>query len=240
MDLVKRLDTLGSSSGKPRSPVGITDCGEITTASASAALAAAAGSARHGTTRPREETPAAGGGLKRSKYDSIAVAAREGPGAGWEAVVDVDGSGYTYYIHADSGDTAWSLPEYVDGCRTTRQTVVIGDDSRGLVTKGSRVTLHATGKIAATGHQFWCTKDKNKPFSFSAGVGEVIVGWDLGCIGMKVGETRVLIIPGGEGYGEEGFPAWKIPPHATLHFTLECITVKPSSLTWGEGLAGPG
>ena len=43
---------------------------------------------------------------------------------------------------------------------------------------------------------------------------------------MKVGETRELIIPAHEGYGESGFPAWGIPPGGTLNFTLECLEVQ--------------
>lgn len=54
---------------------------------------------------------------------------------------------------------------------------------------------------------------------------QVITGWDQGCLGMKVGEHRELIIPAKEGYGEAGFPAWGIPPGGTLVFTLECVQV---------------
>ena len=58
-----------------------------------------------------------------------------------------------------------------------------------------------------------------------SGVGKVIKGWDQGCLGMKVGEQRKLTIPGDEGYGGAGFPAWGIPPNATLEFTLKCLEV---------------
>ena len=37
-----------------------------------------------------------------------------------------------------------------------------------------------------------------------AGVGGVIKGWDQGCLGMSVGETRKLVIPAEEGYGANG------------------------------------
>lgn len=43
---------------------------------------------------------------------------------------------------------------------------------------------------------------------------------------MTVGEVRVLTIPAAEGYGKGGFPAWKIPPGATLEFTLECLSIE--------------
>lgn len=57
-------------------------------------------------------------------------------------------------------------------------------------------------------------------------MGQVITGWDQGCLGMMVGEERQLTIPAEEGYGANGFPAWGIPPGATLEFTLECIKVE--------------
>ena len=54
----------------------------------------------------------------------------------------------------------------------------------------------------------------------------VPIRWDQGCLGMKVGEARELIIPAHEGYGASGFPAWGIPPGGTLNFTLECLKVE--------------
>ena len=94
------------------------------------------------------------------------------------------------------------------------------------VTKGSKVTVHATGSVKETGYKFWSTKDAGQsPFQFSAGLGQVITGWDQGVLGMKVGETRMLEIPAHEGYGPGGFPAWKIPPMATLIFEIEVLSV---------------
>ena len=73
MELVKRMDNLGTSSGKPRSPIEITDCGEITKGSAAEAMAGAR------VKRPLDAEESLSGGLKRSKYDTASVAAREGP-----------------------------------------------------------------------------------------------------------------------------------------------------------------
>ena len=58
-----------------------------------------------------------------------------------------------------------------------------------------------------------------------AGVGQVIKGWDQGLLGMKLGEERQVVIPGHEGYGAGGFPAWGIPPNGTLDFTLEVLKI---------------
>jgi FKBP-type peptidyl-prolyl cis-trans isomerase len=52
----------------------------------------------------------------------------------------------------------------------------------------------------------------------------VIRGWDEGVQGMKVGGTRVLIIPSELGYGAHG-AGGVIPPHATLMFEVELLAV---------------
>ena len=52
------------------------------------------------------------------------------------------------------------------------------------------------------------------------------IGWDQGCLGMSLGEVRVLTIPASEGYGKGGFPEWGIPPGATLQFTMECLDIE--------------
>jgi U3 small nucleolar RNA-associated protein 21 len=95
------------------------------------------------------------------------------------------------------------------------------------VRRNSAVTVHATGVVKETGKTFWSTRDAGqKPFTYQAGVGSVISGWDQGCLGMKLGEVRELEIPAAEGYGEGGFPAWGIPPGGTLLFTIEVLEIE--------------
>eukprot|EP00518_Triparma_eleuthera_P003735 CAMPEP_0182453404 /NCGR_PEP_ID=MMETSP1319-20130603/481_1 /TAXON_ID=172717 /ORGANISM="Bolidomonas pacifica, Strain RCC208" /LENGTH=123 /DNA_ID=CAMNT_0024651335 /DNA_START=65 /DNA_END=436 /DNA_ORIENTATION=+ len=113
-----------------------------------------------------------------------------------------------------------ALPGYA----TTWATVKEGDGD--VIVAGATATVHAKGVVKETGKKFWSTKDPGQqPFTYQAGVGGVITGWDQGCLGMKVGEERLLEIPAKEGYGEAGFPAWGIPPGGTLFFTLECLKV---------------
>ena len=71
----------------------------------------------------------------------------------------------------------------------------------------------------------------NQPFSFTLGAGHVIKGWDLGLVGMRAGGTRELTIPGGLGYGAMPPPGSGIPPNATLHFTVELLSVTAPSST---------
>ena len=94
------------------------------------------------------------------------------------------------------------------------------------VQAGNTVTVHATGIVKETNKKFWSTKDAGQePFTYQAGVGGVIKGWDQGCLGMQLGEHRELVIPAEEGYGKDGFPAWGIPPGGTLNFTIEILNI---------------
>ncbi|CAE8628856.1 unnamed protein product, partial [Polarella glacialis] len=122
--------------------------------------------------------------------------------------------------------TARRAAEQIPGMKTTYEVVSPGKEGK-VVAKKSLVTVHATGVVKETGKKFWSTKDPGQePFTYTAGVGEVITGWDKGCLGMQEGEERLLVIPAAEGYGAGGFPAWGIPPGGTLEFTLECLKIK--------------
>ena len=106
----------------------------------------------------------------------------------------------------------------IEGYSTTMEVLQAGDGEK-TITKGCTATVHARGVVQQTGKKFWSTKDPGqKPFTYQAGVGKVITGWDQGCLGMQVGEERKLVIPADEGYGAGGFPAWNIPANATLEW----------------------
>lgn len=93
---------------------------------------------------------------------------------------------------------------------------------------GQHVVVHYTGWLqnpdGSAGKKFDSSKDRNDPFSFHLGGGQVIQGWDQGVQGMKIGGTRVLTIPANLGYGPRG-AGGVIPPNATLIFEVELLGV---------------
>ncbi|EGD79510.1 FKBP-type peptidyl-prolyl cis-trans isomerase [Salpingoeca rosetta] len=89
--------------------------------------------------------------------------------------------------------------------------------------RGANITVHCTGYLDS-GKKFWSTKDPGQQtFSFKVGLGQVIKGWDEGCMTMQKGEVARLTVPGPMAYGPQGFPAWGIGPNATLTFEIEVL-----------------
>ena len=122
---------------------------------------------------------------------------------------------------------AW---ETIAGLQTKRVTVTPAPEGSPTIAKGDTITVHATGIVKETDKKFWSTKDPGQqPFTYNAGVGSVISGWDQGLLGAAVGEVRKLDIPAEEGYGKGGFPAWGIPPNGGLFFEIEVLSIKGKS-----------
>jgi len=101
------------------------------------------------------------------------------------------------------------------------EDLVVGDGAAAAC--GQSVTVHYTGWLA-NGSKFDSSKDRNDPFVFHLGAGQVIRGWDDGVQGMQVGGTRKLTIPPELGYGTRG-AGGVIPPNATLIFEVELLDI---------------
>lgn len=110
---------------------------------------------------------------------------------------------------------------------TTIQGMKIETTKEGTGTEivnGKTAVVHYTGKLT-DGKVFDSSVTRGTPFEFPLGAGMVIKGWDLGVLGMKIGEKRILTIPAELGYGARGAGS-AIPPNATLVFEVELLGIK--------------
>ena len=89
---------------------------------------------------------------------------------------------------------------------------------------GDTVVVHYTGWLT-DGVKFDSSVDRNDPFAFVLGAGQVIQGWDEGVATLKVGEKARLTIPPEKAYGRDGYPG-AIPPNATLIFEVELLSIE--------------
>lgn len=114
---------------------------------------------------------------------------------------------------------------------TNNQQVVselkIEDEKVGTgsaVKSGDTIVVNYKGTLL-DGTKFDSSYDRGQPFETQIGVGQVIKGWDVGIIGMKVGGKRKLTIPSNLAYGEQG-AGGAIPPNAPLIFEIELLSIK--------------
>lgn len=87
---------------------------------------------------------------------------------------------------------------------------------------GDTISVHYTGTFE-NGTKFDSSLDRGEPFSFVLGVGQVIQGWDVGVLGMKIGEKRKLTIQPEMGYGAQD--VGPIPANSTLVFEVEMLEI---------------
>ena len=128
--------------------------------------------------------------------------------------------------------TAKPLPPGPEKLESVDETVGQGREAKS----GDEVRVHYTGTLM-DGKKFDSSRDRNEPFKFKIGQGQVIKGWDQGVVGMKVGGKRKLTIPSDLGYGETGSPP-NIPPKAGLKFDVELVEFVAEVTDAGAGDGG--
>ncbi len=101
------------------------------------------------------------------------------------------------------------------------EDIVVGEGA--MAEAGQYVSVHYTGWLT-DGKKFDSSLDRNSPFDFGLGRREVILGWDEGVQGMRIGGKRKLTIPPQLGYGARG-AGGVIPPNATLVFEVELLGI---------------
>ena len=102
------------------------------------------------------------------------------------------------------------------------EDLTVGDGATAAA--GQSVSVHYTGWLT-NGQKFDSSVDRNDPFEFNLGRGQVIPGWDQGVAGMQVGGKRKLTIPPELAYGSRG-AGGVIPPNATLVFEVELLGIR--------------
>jgi peptidylprolyl isomerase len=100
--------------------------------------------------------------------------------------------------------------------------IVVGTGDEA--TKGRNVSVHYVGVAWSNGRQFDASWDRNEPFEFRLGTGQVISGWDEGVAGMRIGGRRQLTIPPHMGYGSRG-AGGVIKGNETLVFIVDLLNV---------------
>lgn len=101
---------------------------------------------------------------------------------------------------------------------------IITQGQGDLPQAGQKVKVHYTGYFT-DGKKFDSSLDRQAPFVFPLGKGQVIKGWDEGVALMRPGSRFLFRIPGDLAYGERGFPG-AIPPNATLFFDVKFLSVE--------------
>jgi FKBP-type peptidyl-prolyl cis-trans isomerase FkpA len=88
---------------------------------------------------------------------------------------------------------------------------------------GNKVKVHYTGTLL-DGTKFDSSVDRDQPFEFVLGQGQVIKGWDEGIAMLKVGGKATLILPSSIAYGERQ-AGEIIKPFSPLKFDVELLEI---------------
>lgn len=91
------------------------------------------------------------------------------------------------------------------------------------IDSGDVATVHYTGFLTDS-TKFDSSKDRDQPFSFKVGGGQVIEGWDEGLTYLHVGDKASFTIPSNLAYGSQDQGV--IPANSTLIFDIDVISVK--------------
>ena len=103
-----------------------------------------------------------------------------------------------------------------------KNDLIVGTGDEAV--RGRNVSVHYVGVAWSNGRQFDASWDRNEPFEFRLGAGQVISGWDEGVAGMRIGGRRELTIPPHMGYGSRG-AGGVIKGNETLVFVVDLLNV---------------
>jgi peptidylprolyl isomerase len=127
------------------------------------------------------------------------------------------------------------VPDGADPALMTKPTVTAGtgeitkltvtpliEGNGPAVQAGQKVTVNYVGVTYKTGEEFDASWNRQQPFQFAVGAGQVIPGWDQGLVGVKVGSRVQLDIPSNLAYGDDPNSG---RPVGTLRFVVDVLGV---------------
>ncbi|MEV7624039.1 FKBP-type peptidyl-prolyl cis-trans isomerase [Actinoplanes sp. NPDC089786] len=103
--------------------------------------------------------------------------------------------------------------------KLTTKTLIKGTGA--AVAAGQSINVNYVGVTYADGKEFDSSWSRSEPFSFQAGAGKVIPGWDQGLIGVPVGSRVQLDIPADLAYGDNPTGG---QPAGTLRFVIDVLS----------------
>lgn len=127
-------------------------------------------------------------------------------------------------IEAQQAETIARIEQLFPGAERDENGIWVRIDRAGAGAqprRGAEVDVHYEGRFL-DGDVFDSSRRRGQTFSFPAGGGRVIPGWDLTVLDMREGEKRTVVIPPDLAYGDRG-AGGVIPPGAFLVFEIELI-----------------
>ena len=123
-------------------------------------------------------------------------------------------------VTANAGEAPTITPPTGDApAKLQTQDIIVGTGTEVLPT--STLTVHYTLMTWSNGSLVESSWSGGQPATFP--LSGVIVGWQEGLPGAKVGGRRLLVIPADKGYGPNG--SGPIGPNETLIFVVDIIAV---------------
>jgi peptidylprolyl isomerase len=108
---------------------------------------------------------------------------------------------------------------------------IVGGSGTVTYTAGQTVGVYYVGALSnGTVFDSRSSASASGPFTFKLGAGQVIMGWDEGLVGMKIGGQRQLIIPSSLAYGSSALTDVNgniiIPSYSILVFTVTAVSAQ--------------
>lgn len=161
----------------------------------------------------------------------MVTACAESPDTGTPSSLPTDSASTTASAgNASAYDVSTTLNakptvDIADGAGNVSELIIkdVVEGNGAAVQATDSVTVHYVGIGAMSRTQFDSSWDAGMTASFP--LNGVILGWQQGLLGMKVGGRRLLVIPGELAYGDTPPEGSGIEPNETLIFVVDLISI---------------